>query len=114
MSERLRVTLYETFDTAQLLQAINTLDSLRALLAERESASDIRTALLELHRLAHRFIHEGGAYDEALWDAAFALEDQLDIVMVFTQRIRAAVEALTALAPDPESEDEEALEDWTG
>jgi hypothetical protein len=114
MSERLRATLYESFDTARLLQAANTLDSLRALLAESESSADLRTALLELHRMAHRFIHEGDDYDETLWDAAFALEDQLDIVIAFAQRIREAVEALTALAPDPEDEDEEAHEDWTG
>ena len=101
-------TLQQEFDTYRLLEAVDTIDRLRARICEPDA---MRQDLLTLHGMAHALINggdPGGATaPEPIWEVAEELAFELSDFIDGLQAALDTVEALTELAPDPDEDDAE-------
>ncbi len=102
MSDRDWEALHENFDTAELLTAVDSLDTLRGLLNDREDFQplEIRGELLKLHGLAMKVIGDGARGGAAeMFDLAEDLEEQFAQMMEEMEQIAGTLEKLTSLRP---------------
>ncbi len=102
MNEKVLQKVYENFETAALLEAVNRVDILRQQLSDdRIRPPKIRDNLLRLHGLVMDFVHNSEfSKGEALFDLAFELEDQVFELLEHLEIIQGTLGALTRLAPD--------------
>jgi hypothetical protein len=102
MSDRDWEALHENFDTADLLNAVDSFDALRGYLNDRDNFQppEIRGDLLKLHGLAMKVIGagaRGGATE--MFDLAEDLEGQIAQMMEEMEQITGTLEKLTSLRP---------------
>jgi hypothetical protein len=101
--------LRDEFDTLRLLHAVDALDTIRSLVADRDEIRPpaVRDELLKLHRLAHTLLNEDDEFgdDADLWDLAFAIEDDIYPILENVETILETLRDLIALAPDPDEAD---------
>jgi hypothetical protein len=93
------------FDTEDLLNAVDCVDSLRDYLNDGEGRRppELRTDLLQLHAFAKAVFDEGFRADVGdLFEMATDLEVQVDEMMASLEQIRATLARLTALQPETE------------
>src|SRR3546814_259495 len=93
--------LRTTFDTTQLLRAVDDLDTICALVADPD---ELRTDLLRLHGMAHALIN-GGAIsttrvDETIAELAVDIETELDGMSALLLAIRQRIRPLLSLIRD--------------
>lgn len=95
--------LIENFETADLLSAVDSVDSLRAELNDGESLEppELRTDMLRLHDLAMAVINEGDR-DQAseMFNLAVDLEDQVSDMKTKLEQIEDTLAKLVALYPE--------------
>lgn len=95
--------LYENFETADLLAAVDAVDSLRDDLNDRDHDAPpaIRDDLLKLHQLAMAVVNNG-ARDQAheFFDLAGALDDQVSGMMESLEQIRDTLAQIMQLYPE--------------
>jgi hypothetical protein len=95
-------TLQQNFDTADLLNAVDSFDALRGHLNDREDFQppEMRGELLKLHGLAMRVIGSSarGAAME-MFDLAEDLEEQIAQMMEEMEHIADTLGKLTSLRP---------------
>jgi hypothetical protein len=93
--------LRATFDTTQLLRAVDDLDTVRALLADPD---ELRADLLRLHGMAHTLINDGPvsitSADETITELAVDIEAELESLSTLFLAIRQRLRPLLALTPD--------------
>ncbi len=102
MSDRDWEALHENFDTAELLTAVDSLDTLRGLLNDREDFQplEIRGELLKLHGLAMKVIGDGARGGAAeMFDLAEDLEEQIAQMMEEMEQIADTLGKLTSRRP---------------
>ena len=112
LREEERIRLAENIDTMQILYAVDALDEIRALVADRENLRppEIRDKLLALHQAAHRIINEGGQPGEGedLNLLASDIEDEVYPILENAEKILEPLKKLIRFAPDLEEfEDDE-------
>lgn len=88
---------FEEFDTQTLLDAVDDLDSLRALLGDGPAMEPpkLRADLMDLHRMAMAVVHHGSEDATFLVDRALDIEDQIEAISETVERIRTVLEELT-------------------
>src|SRR3546814_14574674 len=93
--------LRTTFDTTQLLRAVDDLDTVCALVADPD---ELRTDLLRLHGMAHALINGGAisttSVDETIAELAVDIEAELDDMSALLLAIRQRIRPLLALIRD--------------
>lgn len=93
--------LRATFDTTELLRAVDALDSVRAVLANPD---ELRADLLRLHGMAHTLINGGAlsatSLDETLAELAADIEAELERMSALLLTIRQRIQPLLTLAPE--------------
>jgi hypothetical protein len=91
-----------SFDTQQLLNAMDQLDRLRELV----STPEFRDDLLRLHGMAHTIINGAAitapAGEEAIWELAGSLSMQLEEILEDLTETVDLLNRLADLAPDDE------------
>ena len=91
-----------SFDTQQLLNAVDQLDRLRELVA----APDLRDDLLRLHGMAQTIINGAAmtvpAGGEAIWELAGSLSMELEEILEDLRETVDLLNRLADLAPDDE------------
>ena len=99
--------LEESFDTRQLLGAVDDVDTLRGALADDGlQPPEIRTRLLKLHGLAMAVVNEGSQRRAAeMFDLALELEDEAADLLEAVTRLHDTLGALTALRPESLDDD---------
>ena len=111
LSEETLQELSDEFDTMDILSAVDQLDEIRALVADRENyrPPEVRDNLLKLHKLAHRIINEGHVSSDSdeLWNLAYDIEDDIYPILENAEKILDTLRNLTSFAPDPDEEDVE-------
>jgi hypothetical protein len=99
--------LSDNFDTMDILYAVDQLDEIRALVADRENyrPPEVRDNLLKLHKLVHSIINEGHVSSDSdeLWNLAYDIEDDIYPILENAEKILDTLRKLTALAPDEEA-----------
>ena len=99
--------LRDNFDTMDILSAVDQLDEIRALVADRENdrPPEVRDNLLKLHKLAHRIINEGHVPSDSdeLWNLAYDIEDDIYPILENAEKILDTLRKLTSLALDEEA-----------
>lgn len=97
--ERLR----QTFDTAQLLEAVEQLD---AVCAQQCSSEGLHAGALRLHSMMHQLLNDGpmtaAASDGSLGDCLTDIEDDLDAIEHAIANLRKLVLDLKVLPTDDE------------
>src|SRR3546814_15502275 len=90
--------LRTTFDTTQLLRAVDDLDTICALVADPD---ELRTDLLRLHGMAHALINGGAisttSVDETIAEWAVDTEADLADMSAFLLAIRQRIRPILAL-----------------
>jgi hypothetical protein len=95
--------LYENFETTRILAAVDSVDSLRDDLNDRDHGAPpvIRDDLLKLHQLAMAVVNNGARSQAGeFFDLAGALDDQVSGMMEALEQIRDTLSDLTALYPE--------------
>jgi hypothetical protein len=99
--------LHSNFNTTDLLEAVDAVDSLRDHLNDGEDCRppELRTNLLKLHRLAMLVVNnaEHGKMDE-MFDLAMDLEEQVSSMMTYLEQVQSTLEKLVALMPENEDD----------
>lgn len=95
--------LNSNFDTASLLTAVDAIDELRGLLADRAGFEppEIRNDLLKLHGLAMDVVNMG--QDSSVTEMAslaLALQDQTDDMLELLEQVNQTVSQLVNLLPE--------------
>ena len=101
--------LRDQFDTAELLEAVDSLDTIRGILADGDHLEppQIRTDLLKLHGLAMQVINQGHPMDEDILSLAWEIESQVDDIIEAAERIQKTVSELVLLCPTEDDFDED-------
>ncbi len=93
--------LRATFDTTDLLRAVDELDTVRAALADPD---ELRADLLRLHGMAHNLINGGAlsatSVDETIAELAAGIEAELESMSALLLTIKQRIRPLLTLAPD--------------
>jgi len=101
----------ENIDTMQILYAVDALDEIRALVADRENMRppEIRDKILALHQAAHQIINEGEHPGEGEDLKLFAcdLEDEVFPILENAEKILDPLRKLIRFAPDLEEFDDD-------
>jgi hypothetical protein len=102
--------LQHSFDTRRLLDTVNALDRVRSRICE---ADGLRQEVLTLHGMAHALLNgtahpAGSASTAPIWELAEQLASALLEDIEELEGAYEVLNALTALAPSEEWEDEEA------
>ncbi len=94
--------LQDGFDTRQLLDAVDDVDTLRSTLADDGlQPPELRTRLLKLHGLAMAVVNDGSQNQAAeMFDLALELEDEAADLLEAVTRLHDTLSTLTALRPD--------------
>jgi len=94
--------LQDGFDTRQLLDAVDDVDTLRSALADDGlQPPELRTHLLKLHGLAMAVVNDGSQHRAAeMFDLALELEDEAADLLEAVTRLHDTLSTLTALRPD--------------
>jgi hypothetical protein len=97
--------LQQSFDTYRLLEAVDTIDRLRARICEPDA---MRHELLTLHGMAYALINgddpSGATAPEPIWEVAEDLASELSDFIDGLGVALGTLEELTELAPDPDDE----------
>lgn len=108
MTEAEWQNLYENFETTWLTSAVENIDTLRGLLADRENGEppEIRDDLLKLHGLAIEVVNNGvTSKAEALFELAQAIEFQVTDMIEALEFIQRVFDRLNELYPDSLAEE---------
>lgn len=95
--------LYENFETTRILAAVDSVDSLRDDLNDRDHGAPpvIRDDLLKLHQLAMAVVNNGALRQASeFFDLAGALDDQVSGMMEALEQIRDTLSDLMGLYPE--------------
>ena len=81
--------MIEDFDTSELLESVDDLDSIRGILADGPNCEppQLRSDLLKLHGLTMETCNETGEGDRELFDLATDLEDDMEDIRDAADRI---------------------------
>jgi hypothetical protein len=102
--------LQESYDTSRLLDAVDMIDRLRNRICDPEG---IRSALLDLHRMAMDLINEEPAEtsepepEAAIWSLATDLEFEISEYGEQLRELANLIEELSMLAPAEDWDDDE-------
>ena len=106
LNEETLQELRDKFNTMDILSAVDQLDEIRALVADRENyrPPEVRDNLLKLHKLAHSILNEGhiSSDSDELWNLAYDIEDDIYLIIENAEKILDTLRKLTSLAPDPD------------
>lgn len=104
--------LQQSFDTLQILAAVDAIDELRYRICEPEL---MRDELLLLHSMAHTLINGDSTMNVprgmCIWEVAQELEMEIADFVTKLDAIADILEKLGELAPDEEYEDESDFDD---
>ena len=105
--------LRDQFDTTELLDAVDQLDTIRGIIADGDNLEppQIRTDLLKLHGLAMHVVNEGYPPDEDFYDLASDIEFQIDDIVEAVEKIQQVVSKLVQLCPSGDEWDDEDVDD---
>ena len=109
-TQEYRKRIYEGFETARLLSAVEHVDQLRRLLGDDEDfrLPQIRHDLLRLHQLAIEFVNNGVMSKcSEVFFLAFDLDDQIFTIREALDEIEKTIQTLTVLALNPDEDYEE-------
>lgn len=115
LTEKKNQELYENFDTRRILDAVDALDDVRAVISDQFNEDGfprppaIRAKLLKLHEKAHAIINGEFRHDTdmGMFDLAWELEDELYDVIENIEQIKKVIDDLTDLTPSEEDADED-------
>ena len=101
--------IYENFDTHTILEAVDALDEIRGILADRDGEEgylsrppELRDTLLKLHGIAMDVVNYETTDDHGVFDMAFEIEDELYYVSERLEKLQKVISKLTDLAPEEE------------
>ncbi len=108
--------LQDGFDTRQLLDAVDDVDTLRSILADDGlQPPEFRTRLLKLHGLAMAVVNDESQHRAAeMFDLALELEDETADLLEAVTRLHDTLSTLTALRPDSLDGDGDDMDDPDG
>ena len=94
------------FETHDLLEAVDDLDSIRGILADGPHLEppQIRIDLLKLHGLAMQVCNHGGDHRSELFELATDLEYQIEEIQDSVERVLTVLRGLTETDFDDEDE----------
>lgn len=95
--------LYENFETTELLDAVDAVDSLRGDLNDGEYGrpAELRTNLLKLHELAMAVVNNGArSHASEMFDLAMDLDEQISHMMTNLEQVQDTLAKLVALYPE--------------
>ena len=100
--------LRDQFDTAELLEAVDSLDTIRGILADGDHLEppQIRTDLLKLHELAMDVFNDGHPVDEEMTSLAWDIESQVDEIVEAADRIQKTLTELVQVFPEDGFDDD--------
>lgn len=107
----------DEFETHDLLEAVDDLDSIRGILADGPNLepAQVRIDLMKLHGLAMRVCNERAGDTSEVVELAIDIEDQLEEIRDASERIIQVLRGITEAETDGDEshdEDEELDEDW--
>ncbi len=105
------------FDTHHLLEAVDQLDRIRSLVADRDDFGppEVRDWLHTLHRLVSGLMNEGRTVDEdEVWELIDGIESVVFPITEAADRIMDILHALEEALPEPDDALEEGEEDDEG
>ncbi len=106
----------EEFETHDLLESVDDLDSIRGILADGPNLEppQLRMDLMKLHKIAMRVCNEGAGDTCELVELAIDIEDQVEEIRDASDRIIKVLRGITEVETDEDEtpdEDEELDED---
>ena len=101
--------LRDEFDTTELLEAVDSLDTIRGILADGDHLEppQIRTDLLKLHGLAMDVFNRGHPVDEEMTTLAWDIESQIDEIVEAADRIQKTLTELVQVFPEDGFDDDD-------
>ena len=118
LSEKKNQQLYDEFVTHDILNVIDNLDEVRAIISDQFNEDgfprppELRTKLLKLHQKAHHIINEYDCdKDDGMFDLAWEIEDEIFTAIENLEKIQEVIQALTDLTPSEDEGDEDA-DEW--
>ena len=101
--------LRDQYDTAELLEAVDSLDTIRGILADGDNLEppQIRNDLLNLHGLAIQVVNQGYPVDKDMLSLAGEIEWQIEDIIEAAERIQKTVSELVLLCPTKDDFDED-------
>ncbi len=102
----------DEFETHDLLEAVDDLDSIRELLADGPSLEppQLRIDLINLHKLAVRVCSEDEDDSSEIVELAIDIEDQLEEIRLLASRIIQVIRGITEAETDDDNEFEDEYE----
>jgi len=102
----------DEFETNDLLEAVDDLDTIRNILADGPNLEppQLRIDLMKLHKLAMRVCKEGEDDSSELVELAIDIEDQLEEIRDASNHIIKVLRGITEA--DTDDEEDELDEDW--
>ena len=101
--------LRDQFDTTELLEAVDSLDTIRSILADGDNLEPprIRNDLMKLHGLAMQVVNQGYLMNEEMISLAGEIEWQIEDIIEAAERVQKTVSELVQLCPTEEDFDED-------
>lgn len=98
--------IYENFDSSEILEAVDAVDKLRGLFADRDICRppEIREDLMNLHGVVFESITQNGTHEEEanMLEMVIDIEDVLVDAREAIEQISDVMDRLQALVPDLE------------
>jgi hypothetical protein len=107
----------DEFETHDLLEAVDDLDSIRGILADGLNLEppQVRIDLMKLHELAMRVCNEGEGDTSEVVELAIDIEDQLEEIRDASDRIIQVLRRITEAQieeDETDEEDDDLDDDW--